>query len=158
MNKQVRLFAERHLQAGEEIAAWVPACRDKKGLEGAAVLTTRRLVFYRKGMTSEKFEPWPIARVTSVESRRGMVFFDATIYTSGDTMELRMADKDRAAEFVQALQQAIHPDPAADAAAAPAAGATDPLAQLERLGALRDAGVVSDEEFAAKKAELLARM
>ena len=29
---------------------------------------------------------------------------------------------------------------------------------LKRLGELRDAGVLSDEEFSAKKAEILARM
>jgi Short C-terminal domain len=30
--------------------------------------------------------------------------------------------------------------------------------QLEKLGALRDSGVLTEEEFQAKKAELLARM
>jgi hypothetical protein len=36
--------------------------------------------------------------------------------------------------------------------------ATDPLAQLRQLAELRDAGIVTEEEFAAKKAEILARM
>ncbi|MBY5163145.1 SHOCT domain-containing protein [Nitriliruptoria bacterium AS10] len=34
----------------------------------------------------------------------------------------------------------------------------DPIEQLERLGKLRDAGVVTDEEFEAKKAEILSRI
>ncbi|MBC7275680.1 MAG: SHOCT domain-containing protein [Nocardioides sp.] len=34
----------------------------------------------------------------------------------------------------------------------------DPIEQLQRLGKLRDAGVVTDDEFAAKKAEILARL
>jgi hypothetical protein len=34
----------------------------------------------------------------------------------------------------------------------------DPIAQLERLGKLRDAGVISEEEFQAKKADLLDRL
>ncbi|MEK8027955.1 SHOCT domain-containing protein [Pseudaquabacterium rugosum] len=38
------------------------------------------------------------------------------------------------------------------------AGAGDVLATLERLGDLRAKGIVSDAEFAAKKAELLARL
>ena len=37
-------------------------------------------------------------------------------------------------------------------------GANDPIEQLERLAALRDKGVLSGEEFEAKKAELLNRM
>ena len=31
----------------------------------------------------------------------------------------------------------------------------DPIAQLERLGALRDQGVLTEEEFAAQKAKIL---
>lgn len=36
--------------------------------------------------------------------------------------------------------------------------ADSPLDQLKQLGELRDAGVLSEEEFAAKKAEILGRM
>ena len=39
------------------------------------------------------------------------------------------------------------------AAAAPAA--VDPVAEIERLGALKEKGLLSDEEFAAAKAKLL---
>lgn len=35
---------------------------------------------------------------------------------------------------------------------------SDPIEQLRRLGELRDAGIVTDEEFAAKKAEMLRRL
>jgi hypothetical protein len=44
--------------------------------------------------------------------------------------------------------------PAAPAAPAP----VDPMEQLRRLGELREAGVVTDNEFSAKKAEILARL
>lgn len=51
------------------------------------------------------------------------------------------------------------PPPApAPAPATAAPSADDIMSQLERLGKLRDAGVVSEEEFAAKKAEMLARL
>ena len=46
--------------------------------------------------------------------------------------------------------------PAAPAAAAPAAGGDDMMAQLGKLADLKAAGVLSDEEFAAAKAKLLA--
>lgn len=44
------------------------------------------------------------------------------------------------------------------AAAAPAPAAepeVDPVAEIERLGALRDKGLLTDEEFAAAKAKIL---
>lgn len=36
--------------------------------------------------------------------------------------------------------------------------AVDPIAQLKELGALRDAGILTEEEFAAKKTDILSRM
>src|SRR5215207_11460237 len=55
----------------------------------------------------------------------------------------------------QAAQAAAAPPPAPAPAAAPAAGGTDLVAELQKLGALRDQGVLSDDEFAAAKAKLL---
>ena len=43
----------------------------------------------------------------------------------------------------------------APAPAAPAAAAPDPIAQLKELAALKEQGVLTDEEFAVQKAKLL---
>ena len=43
-------------------------------------------------------------------------------------------------------------------ASRPAAPADDPLEQLKKLNALKEAGILSDEEFNAKKAELLSKV
>jgi hypothetical protein len=66
------------------------------------------------------------------------------------------------ADAAAAQQQALGEQQAALAAAqaaeapAPAAGITDDtLAQLKKMGELHQAGVLSDEEFAAMKAKLL---
>ena len=55
--------------------------------------------------------------------------------------------------------QAPEPPPQQYAAppAAPGNGAPDPLAQLKELGALRDQGILTEEEFAAQKARILER-
>lgn len=44
---------------------------------------------------------------------------------------------------------------AAPAAPAPAAAAEDPILVIQRLAALRDQGILTEEEFTAKKAKLL---
>ena len=63
--------------------------------------------------------------------------------------------------FVRAYRE-LTAAPSADvstSAAAPAEGTQpDVLAQLEQLGKLHAAGVLTEVEFAAKKAELLARL
>ncbi|MCA5894953.1 SHOCT domain-containing protein [Isoptericola sp. NEAU-Y5] len=57
-------------------------------------------------------------------------------------------------EYAAPPQQYAQPAPPPPAPAA-AAGGSDVIAQLERLGQLRDNGVLTDAEFAAQKARLL---
>ena len=51
----------------------------------------------------------------------------------------------------QQYQQAAPPPPPA-----PAAPAVDPIAQLKELAELKDKGILTEEEFAAQKAKILA--
>ena len=52
--------------------------------------------------------------------------------------------------------QAQYAEPAyAEPPPAPAAPAADPIAQLKELAALREQGILTDEEFAAQKAKIL---
>ncbi len=60
-------------------------------------------------------------------------------------------EQDAAAYQEQQYQQQAPPPPPA----APAA--PDTLTQLQQLGELHDAGVLTDEEFAAQKAKILAQ-
>ena len=56
----------------------------------------------------------------------------------------------------QQPQQAVA-QPAPAPAAAPAGGMDDKIEQLKQLGALHEQGILTDEEFAAEKAKILAR-
>jgi membrane protease subunit (stomatin/prohibitin family) len=61
--------------------------------------------------------------------------------------------------LAQNLQQGLQqPAPAAPAAAAVVLKPEDVLATLERLGELKTKGILTDEEFASKKAELLKKL
>jgi hypothetical protein len=59
-------------------------------------------------------------------------------------------DQGVAAAQAQAAQQAAYQPPAA-----PAAPAVDLTAELQKLASLKEAGILTDEEFAAAKAKLL---
>jgi hypothetical protein len=66
----------------------------------------------------------------------------------------------QASRNVAAQEQAYAPPPpvqAAPVAAAPAESMDDKLAQLERLAQLKAQGILSEEEFAAQKATILAQ-
>lgn len=56
----------------------------------------------------------------------------------------------------QQAQQAQQAPPAAQPAPAAAPATDDLLTQLQKLGQLRDAGVLTEEEFAVQKARILA--
>ncbi len=60
-NKHLDAFKAEHCLNSEEVLAWVKAIRDERGFEGVAILTNQRVVFIRKGFTSTKLEPWPLA-------------------------------------------------------------------------------------------------
>ncbi|WP_315503680.1 SHOCT domain-containing protein [Actinomyces radicidentis] len=112
-------------------------------------------------------------------SRKGLNTV-VVLTTSGGDLAMRVAhsDADQVIRTIQAAQRGELVAPAEDvvteqtygsAPAAgygyvppveepPAAGGEDVMAQLERLGALHSSGILTDEEFAAKKADLLSRM
>ncbi len=70
----------------------------------------------------------------------------------------RFAEKDAqiAAQQDAAYQEQVYAQAPPPAPPAPAAPVTDVVAQLKGLGELRDQGVLTEEEFAAQKAKILA--
>lgn len=78
-----------------------------------------------------------------------------TATTVSNRVSRRQANKWSQQDQQQYEQQqyAQQPPPAPAPAAAPA---PDPIAQLKQLGELHSQGVLTDEEFAAQKAKLLA--
>ncbi|MBA8847027.1 SHOCT domain-containing protein [Microcella alkalica] len=107
----------------------------------------------------------PIKSITSVTTARdGMLNSRVSVITAGNTVDFRVSHAE--AKTVQdTLTRLIlgrpldgQLAPAEPVVAAVAAPLVDVAAQLEKLASLRDAGVLTEEEFAAKKTELLARM
>lgn len=82
------------------------------------------------------------------------------------TDELRQTLRELGTEIGKLLEQALNlaKDSAGEAKSwatktvSRDTDAANPLDQIERLGELRDKGFISDEEFQAKKAELLAKV
>ncbi len=72
--------------------------------------------------------------------------------------ELEQAMRELGIEEQTATQEELAQgggDAAEAPAPAPSGGSSDYLADLEKLASLRDAGILTDEEFNAKKAQIL---
>ena len=67
----------------------------------------------------------------------------------------QQAQMNAAAQQAVAQQQALAQQQAQQAAAAAPAASVDIVAELQKLGALKEQGILSDAEFSAAKAKLL---
>lgn len=137
------------------------------------VVTNRRVIF-RTGMIAKRGTEIPLARIANINFRQGVW---ERIIGAGD-LAIESAGRDGQSTF----ENVRHPDGVqqeiyrqmesvgtavvSDDAVAPAILADDEVApaahsvpdQIARLAELRDQGVLTPEEFEAKKTELLGRM
>jgi len=122
----------------------------------------------------DAFDMVLLEHVVNVSNKKdGLLYHLVEVQTASggavNTTAFRVS-RDEAAQFRQAILNAIQAQKAIStqavnvtvaqqqAPAAPAPAAPDLAAQLQQLAGLRDAGVLTPEEFDAKKAEILARM
>ncbi|UIN31887.1 SHOCT domain-containing protein [Microbacterium binotii] len=147
---------------------------DRKGFlstgakTGMAVATVG-LSYFATGFTrKQSTEVIPVKSIMSVTTKRGMGFqTKLQVITSGNTIDMRIAHKE-AEQVRTVLMQLIsgsHPSqPQLSEAAVPSFAAAsvssspDIAAQLTQLASLRDAGILTEDEFKAKKTELLSRL
>lgn len=164
--------AQDHFEPGEKARAAVQGTYETKIMgsdlvrSGVLIATDRRLVFYAKKLGGYDLESFPYRNISSFEQSKNMMGHAVTFFSSGNRVHMKWipVNTDLAA-FTSAVKQSMTPEPSAPlpaptAAAAPAPGGTggDVMAQLKQLGELRDAGVLTPEEFDAKKTELLSRL
>jgi hypothetical protein len=109
------------------------------------------MLLQRKGAGVESIS---LSNVTSAECLTKSISTELRVHSAGNTMafstgsqptaeHLRALISERAATVCKSLQEA---------------GSASVLQQIKQLAELRDAGIVSEEEFALKKAELLQRL
>ena len=128
---------------------------------GILVATNRRLIFIDKGMVSLKVEDFSYDKISSIESKTGMVFGSLTIYASGNKEKFEYADKGLLRGFADFLRAKIstQKSQSSPTAASPVENPSLTISvadELEKLAGLRDRGIITDEEFSAQKAKLLA--
>ncbi|GAB3046239.1 hypothetical protein GCM10027052_31120 [Parafrigoribacterium mesophilum] len=127
-------------------------------LRGAIALTSRRIIFTYKVLLDHKTISVDLVQVQGVNSRgNSMTGGHVEVLTMVNTIEFLVKYKK---ETIAAIQQAFETTIAAaktpQVTAQPAQ--TDVLGQIKKLAELRAAGVLTESEFAQKKAELLTRL
>lgn len=163
--KHVKKFRDKHLQPGEQILAWgdgyigeMMGSGKNAQHNGVLIVTGARVVFYRAGLFGEVNESMPLKSITSIERKSFMGHRTIHLHTSHDSLEFKSFQKEQDQALIDAIEAGRGQAPSAPVAAPPVGDAIDPMAALSKLAELKAAGVLTEEEFSRKKAELLARV
>ncbi|MCT2564189.1 PH domain-containing protein [Chryseobacterium herbae] len=153
-------------------------------LEGIVVSTERRIIFVDKKFFGGVFEnEFPLQKVSSVQHDTSLISSTLKVYTSGFTAEFKLYIKSAAKNFSDAVQdyigrsedqirlqqmqakqqqqqqqQVVQQSPKPQQNSEQKAAPSLIFEQLERLGKLREMGVLTEEEFAEQKKKLLAKL
>lgn len=123
--------------------------------QGMLISTDRRLIFVEKSMLGRlTVEDFPYDKITSIQYETGWALGSVKIYASGNRADITHIAKDQVQPFAESVRARISGGGTAQAGTV-AASVGDLLPQLERLATLKNAGALTDEEFAAAKAKLL---
>lgn len=125
---------------------------------GLIVLTDRRLLFVQHGIMSQTTEDFPLDKVSSIQWSSGMMLGTITVFATGNKAEIKNVDKGDGKEIVDLVRHRLSDKTPPAAPAATGGGGQDVYEQLRKLGELHTAGVLTDEEFEKKKADLLGRL
>lgn len=160
-NKHVEKFKSSHLNSGESVIAWAEGYIGKmmgSGKDtqhnGALIVTESRVAFYRKGFIGEVIETIPLKSITSIERKSTLGHRVIRVHTSHDDLEFKTFSKESEQALVEAIES-WRGLGAETAAPEKNKASNDPFEQLKKLSELKESGVISDEEFQAKKIKLM---
>lgn len=163
LGKAGRLFGRkevRHLhnilRASETVLELGQGLYENK--QGLVVLTNARLFFFEKSLGNETIEEFPLSVINSLSINKKMTGETLKIFSSGNQSEIKSMMHGQGDSLVRAFNMAKQSHATTPAATSPSPASDDPYTQIERLGELKAKGLLSDEEFDAKKAEILGRM
>lgn len=125
------------------------------GKHALAVATPRRVVLVTAQIFGSKVEDLDYSKVTSVQYKTGLTMGEVTFLASGNSITVDKVQKANVQPFAEWVRDRIAMGGKPPTPAAPTAAADDPADQLRKLAALRDDGIISAEDFEAKKRQLL---
>lgn len=121
---------------------------------GLLVATDRRLLFVNKGLMSLKVEDFGYDKITSLQYKTGMMFGEIDVLASGNRATFKNIEKGHVRAFADWVRARISAPKAGGPSVVVQTGASA-SDELTKMAELHKAGILTDEEFAAKKKQLL---
>lgn len=144
------LALDEHLAPGEKVELLVKCRVDDK--TGIIVLTDSRVLVIEAGLIRQDVVAYPLSAISALSTGQKFSGETITFHASGRNVKAERIDNGRSKPFREKFYALTA------STGAPVESAPDAMDQLRKLGELHQAGVLTDDEFAAKKADLLGRM
>jgi len=173
-------------QPADDGAIWHAVGKPLTGIGAGRYKLTDQYLFFEKGTLRTDSQQVPVGSIVDVDVKQSMgqkargigtVLVHVQRGTAVEVVSMDDIPNPRDAQriinetvyaaklVIQQTQNTMRYEGAHPAAAAPQptavpapAAVPDPMVQLEQLGKLRDAGILTEEEFVGKKAEILCRL
>lgn len=163
-SKHVAKFRSEQLKPNESVLAFADGyigeamgTGSNKQHNGSLVVTSERVAFYRKGMLGDVFESMPVANISSIDRKSFLGFRTLTMHSSHNDLSFKCTSKAADESLFQAIES-VRDTPNIDKPVDGKNIKQTPLEKLKALGELKDAGVITIEEFESKKAQLLEKI
>lgn len=125
--------------------------------EGILISTDRRLIFIDKGLIyGLKVEDFPLDKITTIQYEKGLMLGKVKIHTSNNAATIDNVKKGSAQKFAEFVRNKLS-EPKTQTTTQ---SSTKPnvLEQLEKLGKLKEQGILTEGEFNEQKKKLLSQL
>ena len=115
---------------------------------------SQRKIYLAEGIFSIKVEDFGYDRISSVESKTGMMWGEIKVYTAGNSETFKNIGKEEVRAFADFIRYKTNkaPDPSPGL---PAPGGVATADELMKFAELLEKGIITQAEFDAQKARLL---
>lgn len=147
--------SKAHLESDEEILYSIFGAYESKIMgkdtvrNGVFLATNKRVVFYGKKMMGYDLEVFPYSNISSIEMSKGMMGHSISFFTSGNKVKMKWINLGDIQGFVNHVRENIGKKSDEPKYSSNSAD------EIKKFAELRDAGIITEEEFTEKKKQLL---
>lgn len=163
-DKQIQNFTARKLWDNEVINSSIKGFAAKKAksidgvMQGRVILTNERVCYYRKGILGDEMESIALSEVKSIETDSSLGVRTLNLFSAHNKLSIMTYQKSDVFEgFSEAIEQAMR---AARTQMTPSGAPANesPAERLKSLAELKETGILTQDEFDAKRAEILSQL
>jgi hypothetical protein len=146
---------KKHLESGEEVFHSIFGAYETKLLgketvrNGVFLATNNRIVFFGKRTFGFDLEVFPYSSISSIEMGKGLMGHKISFFASGNKVSMKWINTGDINGFIEFVKKNIGKKTETNNTP------TSSADELKKFAELRDAGILTEEEFNTKKKQLL---